>query len=173
MRGCGLRATVIGASQYTIQVSSSTIFLSREDLLPLRDLLVVTPVLEGEEPSADGVARAIESAFMRFDLLENQRPVALFLRYPWENSYNALKTLGLGVLQTKALWGHQNPLALVFEADVGGLVGAILKEELGLEQEVVAIDEIVVGDFDFIDIGKELGHSQAAVPVVVKSLVFG
>ncbi|MFC1962564.1 ethanolamine ammonia-lyase reactivating factor EutA [Chloroflexota bacterium] len=167
----GLRATVIGASQNTIQVSSSTIFLPRKDLLPIRDLVVVTPLLEGEEPDADEVAGAIEKAFVRFDLLEHRRLVALSVRYPWENSYNALKTLALGVLQTRALWGHQNPLVLVFDTDIGRLVGAILKEDLGLEQEVVAIDEIVVGDFDFIDIGEELGHSQA-VPVVVKSLVF-
>ncbi|MFC2056924.1 ethanolamine ammonia-lyase reactivating factor EutA [Chloroflexota bacterium] len=167
----GLRATVIGASQYTVQVSSSTIFLSRKDLLPIHDLLVVTPLLEGEEPSVDKVASAIERAFLNFDLLEHQRRVAISVRYPWEKSYNAMKAFGLGVLQTKALWGHQNPLVLVFDADIGGLVGAILKEELGLEQEMVAIDEIVVGDLDFIDIGEELGHSQA-VPVVVKSLVF-
>ncbi len=102
----GLRATVIGASQYTIQVSSSTIFLSRKDLLPIRDLLVVTPLLEEAEPSADGVAKAIERAFMRFDLLKHRRPVAISVRYPWENSYNAMKTLGLGVLQAKALWGR-------------------------------------------------------------------
>ncbi|MBI4285519.1 MAG: ethanolamine ammonia-lyase reactivating factor EutA, partial [Chloroflexi bacterium] len=72
----GLRATVVGASQYTVQVSSSTIFLSRKDLLPIRDLLVVTPSLEGLEPSAEGVARAIQNAFTRFDLLEHPRPVA-------------------------------------------------------------------------------------------------
>lgn len=167
----GLRATVIGASQYTIQVSSSTIYLSRKDLLPIRDLLVVAPLLEGVEPSADGVANAIERVFMRFDLMEHPRPVALSLRCPWENSYTTLKNLGLGVLQAKALWGHQNPFVLVFDADIGRLVGALLKEELALEQEVVAIDEITVGDLDFIDIGEELGYSQA-VPVVVKSLVF-
>ncbi|MBI2853537.1 MAG: ethanolamine ammonia-lyase reactivating factor EutA [Chloroflexi bacterium] len=167
----GLRATVIGASQYTVQVSSSTIFLSRKDLLPIHDLLVVTPLLEKGKPTADGVAMAIEKAFLRFDLLEHKRPVALSIRYPWEQSYNALKTLGLGVLQTRALWGHQNPLVMVLDADIGGVVGAILKEELGMEQEVVVVDEITVGDFDFIDIGEELGHSQA-VPVVVKSLAF-
>lgn len=167
----GLRATVIGASQNTIQVSSSTIFLSRKDLLPIRDLLVVTPLWEGGEPSADGVASAIERAFVRFDLIARRRPVALSIRYPWEKSYNALKTLGLGVLQAKALWEQQNPLVLVFDADIGRLVGAILKEDLGMEQEVVAIDEITVGDFDFIDIGEELGNSHAVL-VVVKSLVF-
>lgn len=167
----GLRATVIGASQYTIQVSSSTIFLSRKDLLPLRDLLVVTPLLEEKEPGSDMVARAIEKALMRFDLLEQPRPVALFMRYPWENSYNAFKTLALGVLQAQALLGHQNPLVLIFDADIGKLIGDILKNELGVKKEVVVIDEIRVGDLDFIDIGEELGHSQA-VPVVVKSLVF-
>lgn len=167
----GLRATVIGASHYTIQVSSSTIFLSRKGLLPIHDLLVVTPLLEGSEPSADEVARAIERAFARFDLLEHQKPVALSVHCPWKNSYNTLKTLALGVLQTKALWGYQNPLVLIFDADIGRLVGAILKEELELEKEVVAVDEVAVGDFDFIDIGEELGNSQA-VPVVVKSLIF-
>ncbi|MBI3040562.1 MAG: ethanolamine ammonia-lyase reactivating factor EutA [Chloroflexi bacterium] len=124
------------------------------------------------KPSVDGVARAIEKAFERFDLLEHPRPVALSVRYPWENSYNALKTLALGVFQSRSLWKEQNPFVIVLDADIGGLLGAILKEELGLEQEVVAIDEIRVGDLDFIDIGEELGRSQQAVPVVVKSLVF-
>ena len=168
----GLRATVIGASQYTVQVSSSTIYLSRKDLLPIHDLMVVTPVLEKGEPSAERMARAIEKAFIRLDLIDNPRPVALSVHYPWENSYNALKAIALGVLQTKGLWHHQNPFVLVFDVDIAKLVGAILKEELELEQEVVAIDEIVVGDLDFIDIGEELGFAQEAVPVVVKSLVF-
>ncbi|MDP2726314.1 MAG: ethanolamine ammonia-lyase reactivating factor EutA, partial [Dehalococcoidia bacterium] len=168
----GLRATVIGASQYTIQVSSSTIYLSRKDLLPIRDLMVVTPILEKGETSVDGVARAIEKAFIRLDLLENPRPVALSIHYPWENSYHALKTLAQGVFQAKDLFKHQHTLAIVLDVDIGKLIGAILKEELELSQEVVAIDEIVVGDLDFIDIGEELSHSQEAVPVVVKSLVF-
>ncbi len=168
----GLRATVIGASQYTIQVSSSTIFLSSKELLPIRDLLVVKPLLEGEKPSVNVVANAIEKAFARFDLVENKRSVVLSMHNPWGNSYDALEAIGLGVLKTKALWGHQDPLALVFDTDIGKLVGAILKEELGLEQSVVSIDEIVVGDLDLIDIGEELSYCQQAVPVVVKSLVF-
>ncbi len=171
--GEGLRATVIGASQYTIQVSSSTIFLSRNGLLPIRDLLVVTPSLDNlKEPSVAGVARAIKNAFVRYDLLDNKRPTALFLRYPWPHSYNAWRTLGEAILSCKDLWGHQDPLVLIAEADVGRLVGAILKEELELEQDVVAIDEITVGEFDFVDIGEELSSSRSAVPVVVKSLVF-
>ena len=133
-----IRATVIGASQYTIQVSSSTIFLSREDILPIRDLLVVTPHLRDGEFNPDGVARAIEGAFQRFDLTDHHRPIALSLRWPLEPSYAALRTLALGISQAMAPRNSQNPLVLVFDSDIG----------------------------------EELSHSQA-VPVVVKSLVFG
>ncbi|HEY7624233.1 MAG TPA: ethanolamine ammonia-lyase reactivating factor EutA, partial [Candidatus Limnocylindria bacterium] len=36
-----IRATCIGASQYTVQVSGDTLFLTRPELLPLRDLAAV------------------------------------------------------------------------------------------------------------------------------------
>ena len=42
-----IRATVIGAGQYTLQVSGSTIFVSRPGLLPQRNLQVVAPVMPG------------------------------------------------------------------------------------------------------------------------------
>ena len=61
---------------------------------------------------------------------------------------------------------------LVFDTDIGGVVGTLLKRELEVKRDVVAIDEIELRDFDFIDIGEEIGGRQA-VPVVVKSLVFG
>ncbi len=38
-----IRATVIGASQYTMQVSGSTIFVSPLDTLPLRNVPVIAP----------------------------------------------------------------------------------------------------------------------------------
>ena len=44
-----IRATVIGASQYTVQVSGNTIYLSHPELLPLRNLQVVTPQFEQNE----------------------------------------------------------------------------------------------------------------------------
>ena len=59
--GEGIRATVIGASQYTIQVSGSTIYVAPLDVLPLRNLPVVAPdlPLDGEAIEPDAVAAAI------------------------------------------------------------------------------------------------------------------
>ena len=38
-----IRATVIGASQYTVQVSGNTIFISPDDAVPVRNIAVVAP----------------------------------------------------------------------------------------------------------------------------------
>jgi ethanolamine utilization protein EutA len=47
-----------------------------------------------------------------------------------------------------------------------------LKQELEVKSDVVIVDEVELHDLDFIDIGQEL-KNRGAVPVVVKSLVFG
>ncbi|MFC1873805.1 ethanolamine ammonia-lyase reactivating factor EutA [Chloroflexota bacterium] len=172
----GIRATVIGASQYTIQISSSTIFLSRPGILPLRDFQVVTPWL-GEDtlavkPYPEEIAKAINSAIERFDLLsiDHHRSFALSIHWPMESSYSSLSLLAKGIALSMNLINN-DLCVLVFDADIGYAVGKLLKSELGESADVVVVDEIRVRDFDFIDIGQELEGTQA-VPVVVKSLVF-
>src|SRR5439155_5177930 len=66
----GIRATVIGASQYTIQVSGATIFVAPQGTLPLRNVPVIRPDLEldGETLDADGIATAVRAALRRLDL---------------------------------------------------------------------------------------------------------
>src|SRR5881296_3359277 len=78
-----IRATVIGASQYTVQVSGNTIYLSHPDLLPLRNLLVVTPQFEQTEAiRATEIKQSVERALQRFDATDTERTVALALH--WE-----------------------------------------------------------------------------------------
>ena len=50
----GIRATVIGASQYTTQVSGSTIYVSPLEALPLRNVPVIAPAfaLDGDDIDA-------------------------------------------------------------------------------------------------------------------------
>jgi ethanolamine utilization protein EutA len=63
------------------------------------------------------------------------------------------------------------PIYLVFDHDLAGLVGTILKNDFQLQNDVLAIDGITLHDFDFIDLGKALEPS-GTVPVTIKSLVF-
>ena len=63
------------------------------------------------------------------------------------------------------------PIYLVFDRDLAGLVGIILKQEFELKNDVLAIDGVTLRDFDFIDLGKVLEPS-GTIPVTIKSLVF-
>src|SRR5215475_7308462 len=64
-----IRATVIGAAQYTTQVSGSTIFVSPLDALPLRNIPVIAPKFAfGEEIDAHEVARAIRTSAAQLEL---------------------------------------------------------------------------------------------------------
>ncbi|TMB66921.1 MAG: hypothetical protein E6J54_21245, partial [Deltaproteobacteria bacterium] len=167
------RATVIGASQYTVQVSGNTIYLSHPDLLPLRNLQVVTPEFEQTEAITSAeIKSSVEKALQRFDIQDGDRAVALALRWELGPSYPLIRTLAEGLVG--AMKEHADsgqPLVLVFDADIAKLMGNIIERELLPGAGIISIDGIDLKDFDFIDIGQELPDAKA-VPVVIKSLIF-
>jgi ethanolamine utilization protein EutA len=170
----GIRATVIGASQYTTQVSGSTIFVSPFEALPLRNVPVIAPALalDAEEIDATAIASAIGTVLRRLDLIDTDTPVALFV--PWRGSatFQRLENFCRGVIAGLAgvlVRGH--PLVLAGDGDVGGLMGIHLREELGLSNPIISVDGLDLKEFDYIDIGTMLPNS-GAVPVVIKSLIF-
>ncbi len=170
----GIRATVVGASQYTVQVSGGTIFVAPLDALPLRNIPVVTPdlSLEAETLDPQAIAASIQTALRRLDLTEGEQPVALCYRWAGSATFRRLEDFCQGVAQgLAAQLGRGHPLVLVGDGDIGGLVGIHAKEESKLGGPVVSIDGITLKEFDFIDIGAIL-ETSGAVPVVIKSLVF-
>ncbi len=170
----GIRATVVGASQYTVQVSGSTIYFDPEDALPLRNLPVIAPALDLPEDAIDPdrVAAAVRAALDRLDLGDGERPVAVAT--PWSGSATFQR---LGGLTRGLIAGLEKPLAagwplvIVLDGDVGGLIGLHARHEEGFAGPVVSIDGVRLSEFDFIDIGAVL-RATGAAPVVVKSLVF-
>ncbi len=170
----GIRATVIGASQYTIQVSGSTIYVAPLDALPLRNVPVVAPALalEADEIDRDAVAREVAASLARLDLAGGERPVCVFVPWLGSATFARLDALCRGVaagLAPVLAAGH--PLVLAGDSDIGGLLGIHCREELRLANPIVSIDGLELAAFDFIDIGTML-ESSGAVAVVIKSLVF-
>jgi ethanolamine utilization protein EutA (predicted chaperonin) len=169
-----IRATVIGASQYTIQVSGNTIFISPQDAVPVRNIPVVAPAFnfDGEDLDQNGVVVAVQNALRRLDLLTGRQPVALSFQWRGSATFARLKSFCNGVaegLQEILAKGH--PLTLVNDGDIGGIVGLHFQEELAIENSIISIDGIALNDFDYIDIGA-LIPSSGSVPVVIKSLIF-
>ena len=170
----GIRATVIGASQYTIQVSGSTIYVAPLGTLPLRNVPVIAPALplDDDEIDAAAIQREIAGALARLELDKGEQPVAVFVPWGGSASYARLHAFCQGVaagLVPVLAQGH--PLVLAGDSDVGGLIGIHFREELKLANPIVSIDGLELKEFDYIDIGAMLADS-GAVAVVIKSLVF-
>jgi ethanolamine utilization protein EutA len=169
----GIRATVIGASQYTTQVSGSTIHVWPMEILPLRNVPVIAPELEfGDDIDSRAVAGSVRRVLKRLDLAGGVKPVAVFV--PWRGSatFARLDSFCRGIVDgLSEVLAHGHPVILVGDGDVGGLVGIHLREEMRLDYPVVSIDGLELKEFDYIDIGTILDAS-GAVPVVIKSLIF-
>ncbi len=170
----GIRATVVGASQYTVQVSGNTIYVSPKDTLPQRNIPVIAPSipLDKDELESDEIAASIQESLARMELMESEIAVAVCFKWQRSATYRRLDTFCKGVIDgMQPILDKGLPLVLVNNADVGGLIGLHLHEEIKLSNPVVSIDGIVLNEFDFIDIGA-LFEASGTVPVVIKSLVF-
>ena len=169
-----IRATVIGASQYTVQVSGSTIFVSQPDVLPLRNIPAIRPTfpLDPEKPDVEAIAAGVRAAVTRLGPADGEQVIAIC--YGWRQSatFARLDAFCRGLcaaLEEKIVAGI--PVVLVGERDVGGLIGIHLAGELGLTNPIVSIDGVTLQEFDHIDVGTLLDGA-GSVPVIVKSLVF-
>lgn len=160
-----IRATVVGASQFTVQVSGTTIHVSGPRALPLRNI-PVSVVADGDAPLADRVAAAVLQA--------PPSDEALVLALHWEGTatFAALdEYCDQVVAGIRAAGRPHDCLVLVIDNDIAGLVGAHLVEEFGYGGALVVIDGIELHRFDFVDVGDYLPHS-ASLPVTIKSLAF-
>jgi len=169
-----IRATVIGASQYTIQVSGNTIFIAPEAAVPVRNVPVVAPefTLDGDELSKEAVKDATLNALRRLDLLNARQPVAIAFHWQGSATFFRLQSFSQGLVQgLKDILDKGHPLVLVNDGDIGGIVGLHFQEELQIQNPIISIDGIALNDFDYIDIGA-LIPSSGSVPVVIKSLIF-
>jgi ethanolamine utilization protein EutA len=169
-----IRATVIGASQYTIQVSGNTIFIEPPDAVPVRNVPVVAPEfnLDVDELGKDAVKNATLTALRRLDLLNARQPVAIAFHWQGSATFFRLQAFSQGLVEgLKDILAKGHPLTLVNDGDIGGIVGLHFQEELQLPNPIISIDGIALNDFDYIDIGA-LIPSSGSVPVVIKSLIF-
>jgi len=168
-----IRATVIGASQFTVQVSGNTIAVTRPDILPIHNVQVLYPHLdEHADIQPAQLSAAIGRGFQRFDLEEGQQIVAIAINWSGEPRYALLRNLAAGIVQALPnTIAAGLPIVVVFANDFGKLIGGIIREEFVEGTDVISIDGIELQEFDYIDIGSMIYPSQV-VPVVVKSLVF-
>jgi len=139
----GIRATVIGASQFTVQVSGSTIGVGAA--LPLRNVPVVP--LGGD--------------------VRGSGPVALAVTWDGEPDHARIRALAERISAAT----QRRPLVVAIDGDIAANLATVLRDELHFKGDLVTLDGLELGDLDYIDVGAPVSPS-GVVPVIVKSLVF-
>ena len=167
----GIRATVIGAGEYTIQASGNTSYISSESPLPVYGLQVVKALIDDD----CDVQGTIRTALAKFDLERFKPGLALALGLEGVPNYKYIRRVAEGIAAVvndvdESAEGDPN-VFLILDMDVAKSLGGILKEELKVAPEVIAVDGIDVGDLDFIDVGNAMGVTEV-IPVTIRSFMF-
>jgi ethanolamine utilization protein EutA len=169
-----IRATALGASEYTVQLTGSTLYISNHAaLLPRRNLQVLRP----DYPFPDTIdpeelARAIRRHLVLFNLAGEDREFALAFQWQGDPSYERAAALARGIVAgLPRSIARKQPLYLILDGDLAQTLGGVLHDDLGVESEILVIDGVVLVDFDYIDLGK-IRLPSRTVPVTIKSLVF-
>lgn len=165
-----LRATVLGAASQTVTLSGSTIWAEQE-LLPLRNLPVVRPHLTAADLKSDRLAESIRYAVRRWDVEPSQGNVAIALDLPVHLDYTLLQAIAGGVITYAATdLRPGQPMVLIIERDYAQSLGQTIKA-LRPDLSLLAIDQVGLGEGDFIDIGLPMLDGRV-VPLSVKTLIF-
>jgi ethanolamine utilization protein EutA len=167
-----IRATALGASEYSVQLSGNTGWISNPDgLLPRRNLQVVRPAYDlGNRVDASEVAQAVRRHLAVVEDLDQD--VALAMAWTGPPSYDRLLAFARGLrdgLGDRLARGR--PVYVMLDGDVAMTLGRLLRDELGVDNDLLVVDGLSLRDFDYIDIGR-VRHPSRTVPVTIKSLVF-
>lgn len=167
-----VRATVIGTGTQSVNLSGSTIHL-QETILPLRNVMVISPFPSTIPATPQGIAEAIKKELLRLQVDHAQGTnVALTIKGPRSMSFADIQCLAQGLLLGMHDYLSENSsLILVLEADCGKVLGQCLRALTERPLEMICIDQLEVENCDYIDIGKPLMGGRV-VPVVLKTLVF-
>ncbi len=165
-----IRATVIGAGAQTLDVSGSTI-LADDRILPFKNIPVAIPFAGTIPMDETVIARAVAQSINNFFEADCLEKIAMGLLGNQYFSFKDVQTLAKGLLKgLEPLIARKLPVIIVLEPDIGKVLGQTLRT-MNKTVDIVCIDQVVVGEGDYIDIGKSLARG-TVVPVIIKSLIF-
>lgn len=158
-----IRATVIGAGNFSMEVSGSTIEYTFGSL-PIKSIPVSRIKLETSEdiPSA---GEQIRKGLSRYE----NRLTAISMKGLPCPSFKEIEAMADAVC-AGAEGSDQSVLIIITEADIGKALGQALKRRIK-NRDFICVDGISCSDGDFIDIGEPLAHGKV-LPVIVKTLIF-
>lgn len=171
--GEGIRATVAGASQCSVQLSGNTVTVSDPTILPIRNIPVihpgVVPTLSGGFYEPNEVTRAITKAVTSLGFT-NTDPIALAIDWTGDPSYGRMASLAKGI-ENAFNQPVDAPVLIMLDADIAASIGHLLVTEFPVARPLICLDGLEPSPLDYVDVGAVLEPS-GVLPVVIKSLLF-
>ncbi len=145
------RATVVGLTLHSTEISGNTVYLPKPDTLPLRDLPIITKLslfaptsqwqnaltLAAKHPNG-ACLQITQFDATKSDVLDQIRTLALTIK-------NALETSRYPQLQ---------PLVILLEANIGKALGNYISEWGQSQYNLFVIDEVALRNAHFVHIGR-------------------
>jgi ethanolamine utilization protein EutA len=149
------RATVVGLTLHSTEISGSTIYLPMPDILPLRDLPIIAKL------AANSPTEQWQHAFM---LAAKRQSGACIQITACNNKLVQVRALATQI--KNALHANQyapsQPIVILLEANIGKALGNYVSDWGQLDYNLIVIDEVVLRDAHFVHIGR---LQQGMIPV--------
>lgn len=166
-----IRATVVGAGSYTTTVSGSTIDYSADDLFPMKNLPAFFPSEQAEASAVAGDGEALKREAAWY-LEESAADNLIFcFRREAHPSYVEVCNMADALVAASGAIPEGAPLLVLLEQDYAKVLGQAIRRRMS-SRSVICIDSIHAIEGDYLDLGRPLMDG-LAIPVVVKTLIFG
>ena len=166
-----IRATVVGAGTYTTSVSGSTIAYS-EGVLPQKNLPVLKLTQAEQARCFLGDGEGLKDRVRWFFRQNVTDRLLLALPGKRDPSYGELQTLAGAIAEmAEVCLPPQTPVFLAVECDMAKALGQVLGRRLN-GRPLVSIDSVHLEENEYLDMGRPV-LAGLAIPVVVKTLIFG
>lgn len=161
------QATVVGAGAYSVDLSGSTIHYIKE-LLPLKNIPIIKLDKKEEEKLLLGELESIKNKINWYE----GEIIALSFIGNTRLNFEQLNKLAENIIKSfDSIIAKNNPIIVVVEIDMAKSLGITLKSKLKENYPLVCVDNVVVENGDYIDIGMPLGDGMV-LPVMIKTLIF-
>lgn len=165
-----VRATVIGAGNFSTAISGSTIDYNI-DKFPIKNIPVGKIKLENNS-DIENILPQIETVLDILDLKNTDADAAIAFEGIPCPTFHEIQAIASAIMTAiDSLMKPEAKCIIISRSDTGKALGQALRRVNKNKRSILCIDQISSATGDYLDIGKPLASGKV-IPVIVKTLVF-